>query len=154
MLLQFNLELLLGAETSADTLTIRSFTAAVETSDVLLQWLIEDRIKVYRLHVLLMLTTFASQAGYEKRRLRSRRSKRSYDIKYTSITGVEKTAIENFYNARSGEFESFSFDLSHINETGTITTRFQGPLSIEQTYSTGSRLIDNFYMVSFNFKRF
>ena len=96
-----------------------------------------------------MLTTFASQAGYEKRRLRSRRSKRSYDIKYTSITGVEKTAIENFYNARSGEFESFSFDLSHINETGTITTRFQGPLSIEQTYSTGSRLIDNFYMVSF-----
>ena len=69
---------------------------------------------------------------------------------YDASSWVEKTAIENFYNARSGEFESFSFDLSHINETGTITTRFQGPLSIEQTYSTGSRLIDNFYMVSFN----
>ena len=83
-------------------------------------------------NVLLTLTTFASQAGYEKRRLRSRRSKRSYDIKYTSITGVEKTAIENFYNARSGEFESFSFDLSHINETGTITTRFQGPYQLSK----------------------
>ena len=29
---------------------------------------------------------------------------------------VEKTAIENFYNARSGEFESFSFDFNGTNE--------------------------------------
>jgi hypothetical protein len=96
------------------------------------------------------VTTFTSQAGYEKRRLKSRRSKRNYQLSYTAVTGVEKTAIENFYNARSGEFESFTFDLSHINETGTITTRFAGPLSVEQTYSTGSRLIDNFYTVSFS----
>jgi hypothetical protein len=92
---------------------------------------------------------FMSQAGYEKRRLKSRRSKRAYDLTYSTVTGIEKTAIENFYVARSGEFESFSFDLSHINETGTITVRFDGPLSVEQTYSNGNRLIDNFYSVSF-----
>jgi len=40
--------------------------------------------------------------------------------------------------------------LSHINETGTITTRFNGPLSIEQTYSTGALLTENFYTVSFS----
>jgi len=140
----------LGSETAADTLTIRSFTAAVETSDRFTSMADRKPDKGITSQRAFDVNTFASQAGYEKRRLRSRRSKRSYDIKYTSITGVEKTAIENFYNARSGEFESFSFDLSHINETGTITTRFQGPLSIEQTYSTGSRLTENFYMVSFN----
>jgi hypothetical protein len=140
----------LGSETAADTLTIRSFTAAVETSDRFTSMADRKPDKGISSQRAFDVNTFASQAGYEKRRLRSRRSKRSYDIKYTSITGVEKTAIENFYNARSGEFESFSFDLSHINETGTITTRFQGPLSIEQTYSTGSRLTENFYMVSFN----
>jgi hypothetical protein len=140
----------LGSETAADTLTIRSFTAAVETSDRFTSMADRKPDKGISSTRAFDVNTFASQAGYEKRRLRSRRSKRSYDIKYTSITGVEKTAIENFYNARSGEFESFSFDLSHINETGTITTRFQGPLSIEQTYSTGSRLTENFYMVSFN----
>ena len=84
--------------------------------------------------------SFNSQAGYEKRRLRSRRSKRNYSINYTNITGVEKSAIENFYNARSGEFEAFTFDLSHINESGNITTRFDGPLSITQVLSTGSNL--------------
>ena len=95
------------------------------------------------------VTTFTSQAGYEKRRLKSRRSKRNYDLTYSAITGVEKTAIETFYNARSGTFESFTFDLSHVNESGTIVTRFEGPLSISQTYSIGNRLIDNFYTVSF-----
>jgi hypothetical protein len=94
--------------------------------------------------------TFTSQAGYEKRRLKSRRSKRQYSLQYTNVTGIEKTAIENFYNARSGEFEAFSFDLSHINEAGTITTRFAGPLKVQQVLSTGSQLTENFYTVSFN----
>lgn len=140
----------LGAETAADTLTIRSFTAAVDTSDRFTSMADRKPDKGITSSRTFDVNTFASQAGYEKRRLRSRRSKRSYDLKYSSITGVEKTAIENFYNSRSGEFESFSFDLAHLNETGTITARFQGPLSIEQTYSTGARLIDNFYTVSFN----
>ena len=67
----------------------------------------------------------------------------------TNISGVERTAIENFYNARSGDFESFSFDLSHLNESGTITTRFEGDLQITQVLSAGTSLTENFYTVSF-----
>ena len=93
---------------------------------------------------------FESQSGYEKRRLRSRRAKRKYNISYTNVTGIEKTAIEDFYTARSGEFQAFSFDLSHINESGTITTRFDGPLKINQVLSTGPNLTQNFYTVQFN----
>ena len=62
---------------------------------------------------------------------------------------MEKTAIENFYNARSGEFEAFTFDLTHINESGTITTRFDGPLSVQQVHAAGDQLTENFYTVSF-----
>ena len=36
-----------------------------------------------------------------------------------------------------------------MNESGTIVARFDGPLTISQTYSIGNRLIDNFYTVSF-----
>ena len=95
------------------------------------------------------VATFKSQAGYEKRRLQSRRPLRAYDLTYTNITGVERTAIENFYNARSGDFESFSFDLSHLNESGTITTRFEGDLQINQVLSAGTLLTENFFTVSF-----
>jgi len=95
------------------------------------------------------VNTFTSQAGYEKRRLKSRRGLRAYDLTYTNISGVERTAIENFYNARSGEFESFSFDLSHLNEAGTISTRFDGDLQISQVLSAGTSLTENFYTVSF-----
>ena len=94
-------------------------------------------------------STFTSEAGYEKRRLKSRRPLRSYDLKYTNVSGVERTAIENFYNARSGDFESFSFDLSHLNESGTITTRFEGDLQINQVLSAGTLLTENFFTVSF-----
>jgi hypothetical protein len=140
----------LGSEVAGDSLTIRTFTAAVDSQDRFTSMADRRPDKGIGSTRTFDVNTFASQAGYEKRRLRSRRSKRTYDLKYSSITGVEKTAIENFYNARSGEFESFSFDLNHINETGTITTRFQGPLSIEQTHSVGPRLIDNFYTVNFS----
>jgi len=140
----------LGSDFAGDSLTIRAFTATVGTQDRFTSMADRRPDKGISSTRAFDVNTFASQAGYEKRRLRSRRSKRTYDLKYSSITGVEKTAIENFYNARSGEFESFSFDLNHINETGTITTRFQGQLSIEQTHSVGPRLIDNFYTVSFS----
>ena len=98
------------------------------------------------------VTTFKSQAGYEKRRLNSRRPLRNYNLEYTNISGVERTAIENFYNARSGEFESFSFDLSHLSESGTITARFDGGLNINQVLSSGTSLTDNFYSVNFKLK--
>lgn len=92
---------------------------------------------------------FESDAGYEKRRLKSRRAKRTYDLSYTNVTGLVKSAIESFYNDRNGEFEAFSFDLAHINESGTITTRFTGPLSIRHVLSTGSNVTENYYTVSF-----
>ena len=140
----------LGSDYSGDSLSIRVYDSSVETLDRFTSMADRKPDRGITSSRAFDVTTFASQAGYEKRRLKSRRSKRSYELQYSSITGVEKTAIENFYNARSGEFESFSFDLSHINESGIITTRFAGPLQIEQSYSVGSRLIDNFYTVSFS----
>lgn len=95
---------------------------------------------------------FESEAGYEKRRLRSRRAKRSIDLTYTNVTGLVKGAIENFYNKVSGEYEAFTFDLSHINETGTMTVRFDGALQVTQVLSAGSNALSNFYTVSFKLK--
>ena len=95
---------------------------------------------------------FESESGYEKRRLRSRRAKRNINLTYTNITGLEKSAIENFYNARSGEFESFTFDLSHVNDSGTITVRFDGPLQVNHVLSSDSNILLNFYTVSFKLK--
>lgn len=92
---------------------------------------------------------FESEAGYEKRRLRTRRGKRSFDLTYTNIDGLMKYAIETFYRQRGGEYESFYFDLSHINETGIIITRFSGPIKINQNISTGANVLNNYYTVSF-----
>jgi hypothetical protein len=96
--------------------------------------------------------TFESEAGYEKRRLRSRRGKRSYQLTYTNLNGLEKFAVEAFYDARNGEFEAFILDLSHVNETGTITVRFDGNLQIQHVLSGGSDILLNFYTVSFKLK--
>jgi len=93
--------------------------------------------------------TFESDAGYERRRLRSRRPKRQYELSYTNITGLERSAIESFYNARSGSFESFTLDLDHINDTGNITVRFDGALSVSHTLSGGANALINFYTVTF-----
>lgn len=49
-----------------------------------------------------------SQSGYEVRRQRSRRPKRRYNLTYTNINGNYRTAIQNFYNARGGDYEFFS----------------------------------------------
>lgn len=95
---------------------------------------------------------FESEAGYEKRRLRSRRPKRNISLTYTNVTGLEKTAIENFYNARGGEYESFNFDLSHLNDSGTIVVRFDGSLQVTQVLSAGANLLANFYTVTFKLK--
>ena len=139
----------LGAVDSDDTLSIRVFDSEVVTADRFNSMADRRPDKGFSAQRKFDTIKFESQAGYEKRRLRSRRSRRSYDLSYTNITGIEKTAIENFYNARSGEFEAFTFDLTHINEIGTITTRFDGPLSVQQVHSAGSALTENFYTVSF-----
>ena len=139
----------LGSISSDDTLSIRVFDSEVTTLDRFTSMADRKPDKGFTAERSFDTITFNSQAGYEKRRLRSRRSKRNYNLNYTNITGIEKTAIENFYNARSGEFEAFTFDLSHINESGTITTRFDGPLSVTQVLSTGAALTENFYTVAF-----
>lgn len=97
-------------------------------------------------------TTFVSESGYEKRRLKSRRGLRTYNLSYTNITGLEKGAIESFYNARSGEFESFDFDLTHVNETGIIRVRFDGALDIRHVLTVGLDVLNNIYSVSFKLK--
>ena len=139
----------LGSVDSDDTLSIRVFDSEVATLDRFTSMADRKPDKGFTAERSFDSIKFISQAGYEKRRLRSRRSKRNYNLQYTNITGVEKTAIENFYNARSREFEAFTFDLSHLNESGTITTRFDGPLSVTQVLSTGSNLTQNFYTVAF-----
>lgn len=93
------------------------------------------------------VTKYSTQSGYEKRRLMSRRPKKSLSLVYTNISGVEKEAIENFYYARNGEFETFTFDLTHINDTGTMRARFNGPLEVQQVISAGPLLTQNFYNV-------
>jgi len=95
---------------------------------------------------------FESESGYEKRRLRSRRPKRTYDLTYTNVTGVERSAIESFFRAQSGSFETFTFDLTHINETGTVTVRFESSIKITHVLSGGSLPSQNFYNISFTLK--
>ncbi len=132
----------LGSIDSLDKLSIRVFDAEVSTLDRFNSMADRKPDKGFSSQRKFDTISFESQSGYEKRRLRSRRSKRSYDLTYTNVTGIEKTAIENFYNARSGEFEAFTFDLTHLNEAGTITTRFEGPLTVNQVHSAGSNLTE------------
>ena len=63
-----------------------------------------------------------------------------------------KKAIDDFYVARSGNFESFTFDLAHINESGTATVRFENNLQIRNVLSATSNLRDNFFTVNFTLK--
>jgi hypothetical protein len=96
------------------------------------------------------VSTFESQSGYEKRRLMSRRPKRTFSLNYTNLTGIEKKAIDDFYIARNGTFESFDFDLTHLNESGTAICRFANPLKVTHVLSAGNNLRENFFSVSFN----
>lgn len=95
------------------------------------------------------VSTFTSQAGYEARRLLSRRSKRSFNLSYRNIRGPYKAAIENFYNARGGTWESFEFDLSYAGQSGIIFVRFDGPLNITEV-QTSLDEINDFYNITFN----
>jgi len=142
----------LGAIDSEDTLSIRVFDSDVSVADRFNSMADRKPDGGFTTTKKFATSTFTSEAGYEKRRLKSRRPLRSYDLKYTNISGVERTAIENFYNARSGDFESFSFDLSHLNESGTISARFDGDLSITQVLSSGLSLTENIYSVGFKLK--
>ncbi len=92
---------------------------------------------------------FTSQIGYEKRRSISRRAKRAFSFSYDNVSGPYKAAIENFYNNRGGEVESFEFDLSYAGQSGTIIARFNGPLNISQVLTSNDE-INDFYTISFD----
>ena len=88
-------------------------------------------------------------SGYEKRRLITRRLKRKWEFSYTNINGIEKEAIETFYRERSGTFEAFSFDLSHLNEQGLVTVVFDsGPKITNVLSGSPNDLTQNFYTVN------
>ena len=95
---------------------------------------------------------FESQAGYEKRRLVSRRPKREFALEYTNVSGLEKDAIETFYNNRHGEYESFFFNMAHINQSGTLITRFDGSLDVNHEHSLDGTKQNNFYTIGFALK--
>lgn len=73
---------------------------------------------------------FESQAGYETRRLRSRRPKRRFTLNYTNLNGYYMNAVRNFYRARYGNFEAFFLNLEYLNQSGLVSVRFDGPLQI------------------------
>ena len=139
----------LGSLQATDKLTIRSFGMTVTSLDRFSSMADRKPDTGFSTQEQFAASIFTSQAGYEKRRLKSRRSKRNYTLTYSNISGIEKTAIEEFYRARSGDFESFTFDLSHLNDSGTINARFDGSLDIQQVLSSGTTLTENFFTVSF-----
>jgi hypothetical protein len=92
--------------------------------------------------------SFTSQNGYQRTRAISRRSKRQFQLKYTNISGAYKQAIENFYRARGGDFDSFEFDLSYIGLSGTIQVRFGTDFTVSEVLTT-SNVVTSAYSVSF-----
>tara|TARA_A100000164_G_scaffold380544_1_gene428413 strand:+ start:291 stop:1928 length:1638 start_codon:yes stop_codon:yes gene_type:complete len=139
---------------SNDTLVIRHFDSTTETFDRFTSMADRKPDKGFSTSTEFDVVQFTSQGGYEKRTLRSRRSKRDFDISYTNISGVEKHAIEQFYRSRNGSFETFTFDLTHINEIGNIQARFDGSLGITHVFSDASNasLQNNYYTVKFKLK--
>ncbi len=139
---------------SDDVLVIRRFSSDTDSFDRFTSMADRKPDRGFSTNREFDVINFESQGGYEKRRLRSRRSKRDFDLTYTNITGVEKHAIEQFYIARNGSFETFTFDLTHINENGTIQSRFDGPLQVSHVFSDSSNtsLQTNYYTVSFKLK--
>lgn len=80
-------------------------------------------------------TSFTSKIGYEKRKKLSRRFTRTFSISYNNVHSTRKDTIEQFYQERGGDFESFTLDLTHLNLTGTINVKFSGDLQINHVIS-------------------
>ena len=92
-------------------------------------------------------------AGYEKRRLNTRRLRRKWSFAYTNINGFDKEAIDSFYLSRNGTYESFSFDLSHLNESGLATVVFDASPQITNVIATSANdLSQNYYNVTMQFR--
>jgi hypothetical protein len=96
---------------------------------------------------------FKSQVGYEKRRIISRKPERSWSLSYIAASGIVKDSLDDFYKARFGEYESFLFSLSHLNEgIETPTVRFDGPIQSSHNWSKGTAPTDNYYTIQVKLK--
>lgn len=92
-------------------------------------------------------------AGYEKRRLNTRRLRRKWSFSYNNINGIDKEAIDSFYLSRNGTYESFSFDLTHLNESGLATVVFDAPPQITNVLAASANdLAKNYYNVTMQFR--
>ena len=91
------------------------------------------------------MSIFSSLNGYERRKLRSRRLLRTFTFSYTSIDETRMNNIESFFNARGGNFESFSLDLTHFGLTGFTVVTFEGDLVKEHVVDGNST---SYYNVS------
>ena len=91
---------------------------------------------------------FVAQSGHEKRTNFSRRPKRTYALEYSNISGAYKTIIEQFYDARLGEFESFLLDLTYLGLIGSVLVRFDGDLQVTEVI-TNSTVSSSIYNVQF-----
>ena len=90
---------------------------------------------------------------YEKRRLNTRRLRRKWNFTYTNINGLDKEAIDSFYVSRNGTYESFSFDLSHLNESGLATVVFDTPPQITNVLAASTDdLAQNYYNITMQFR--
>lgn len=89
--------------------------------------------------------------GYSARRLLSRRPVRTFTLSYTNILKPYLDAIILFYEARGGTFESFDFDLAHINQTGSIRVVFSNAPRVSQVFSKESTTED-IYTVTFDLR--
>lgn len=98
------------------------------------------------------VSKYKSIAGYEKRRLISRRPERTWNFTYGKVSGIEKQAIETFWDNRFNDYEAFFFDLSHIEEVGTVTVRFEGPLQVRHIATLGDDVSQSIYSINIVFQ--
>ena len=78
-----------------------------------------------------LTNTITLGQGYEKTIINSRKPMREYMLVYKNIHESDMQRIKDFYRARSGTFQTFIFNLEHINESGSIRVKFKNDLKIE-----------------------
>lgn len=138
------------APTNVDTVSIRVFNSTAIVYDRRQSMVDRKPDKGFDYTTEIQVKTNKYYAGYEKRRLISRKPKRTWMLTYTNITAFEKIAVENFYRARNGEFQAFILDLEHLNEVGTAIVRFDGTLSLTHILSAAAGdLYRNIWTVAF-----
>lgn len=89
---------------------------------------------------------------YTRSRLISRRKQRVWTLTYGAITGLQKQAIENFFDLVP--CDDFLLDLTHLNETGTVTVKLEGGIINFSHILSGNpgNLGENFYSASFSLR--